>query len=753
MIKRPIFHINLSVACWTALFLSLAPFQCPGQPIYSPYSFNTFAGVSGHPGTNDGTLVNGHFNRPGGVAFDTAGILYVADTFNSTIRTVNAVGVANTIAGLAGSFGGSDGNSASARFNYPSSLAVDAFKNIYVADTLNSTIRKISFAAVVSTLAGTAGRPGSADGSGSGARFSFPGGVALDGARNVFVADTYNCTIRKITPAGVVTTVAGRPGQAGSADGIGTSAQFNNPTGLIVDVAGNIFVADVYNHTIRKVTSTGVVTTLAGLAGTPGAEDGTGKFARFNDPCAVALDPSGNLWVADKNSGVVRRVTQSGVVTTTAVGLFEPNGIACSSSGILCVADTGYHVIRTVIGSTIVTLVGELNVSGVEDGGIGAHFNSPYGLVADGTGNLFVADTYNCSLRKVSWNGMVTTIAGLSGTPGSANGMGNSARFNYPSSLALDAGGGLLVADTGNHAIRRVTSNGMVTTLAGTVGVSGSSDGIGSAASFHSPSGVAIDRSGNSYIADYGNQTIRKVTSAGVVTTLAGQIGVSGNADGLGILASFNYPTGVAIDAVGNILVADFGNSSIRKITPLGLVTTFAGGTVGNADGLGIGARFTQPFGVVVDNFGNSFVADTINCTIREISSQGLSKTLAGMPRISGSVDGIGSSARFNYPYGVAVDPVGTLYIADSANHLIRVGHATNDSIVILVPGPGLGFSGGHFTFSLTGPPGLPFVVEKTSNLISWLPVGTNTFINGNTVFTDSASSNSGRRYYRARLQ
>ena len=233
-----------------------------------------------NPGA-DGTGSAARFYFPNGVAVDSAGNVYVADTNNYTIRKITPSGVVSTLAGLAGSPGSADGTGSAARFNDPYGVAVDSAGNVYVADTGNNTIRKITPSGVVSTLAGLAGSIGSADGTGSAARFFQPYGVAVDSAGNVYVADTNNNTIRKITPSGVVSTLAGLAGSFGSADGTGSAARFYYPEGVAVDSAGNVYVADTGNDTIRKITPSGVVSTLAGLAGSIGSADGTGSAARF----------------------------------------------------------------------------------------------------------------------------------------------------------------------------------------------------------------------------------------------------------------------------------------------------------------------------------------------------------------------------------------------------------------------------------------------------------------------------------------
>jgi hypothetical protein len=583
------------------------------------------------------------------VALDGTGNVFVADLVNNTIRKITPTGEVTTLAGTAGSYGSADGTGTAARFDWPYGVAVDGAGNVFVADSGNNTIRKVTPTGVVTTLAGTAGSRGSADGTGAAARFSGPYGVAVDGAGNVFVADSGNNTIRKVTPTGVVTTLAGSAGPRGSADGTGAAARFSGPYGVAVDGAGNVFVADQGNYTIRKVTPAGVVTTLAGSAGSDGSEDGVGAAARFSDPSGVAVDGAGNVFVAesgniaDSGESTIRKITPAGVVTT---------------------------------------LAGTAGSSGSADGtGAAARFYQPSGVAVDGAGNVLVADRGNNTIRKITPAGVVTTLAGSAGSSGSADGTGAVARFSItymystgPGGIAVDGASNIFVADTNNNTIRKITPAGVVTTLAGTAGSDGSADGTGAAARFIDPSGVAVDGAGNVFVADFNNHTIRKITPGGVVTTIAGTAGWSGSADGTGSAARFNQPSGVAVDGAGNVLVADSGNNTIRKITPAGVVTTLAGtaGSLGSVDGTGAAARFASPSGVAVDGAGNVFVADNLYSTIRKITPTGVVTTLAGTAGSYGSADGTGAAARFYSPTGVSVDKAGNVFVADTGNNAIR---------------------------------------------------------------------------------
>ena len=288
--------------------------SCTSQ--FPSSSLALFAGDPTNAGSLDGAGTAARFWAPVAVATDGAGNIYVADTNNETIRKITPAGIVSTLAGTQGIIGSQDGTGGSASFHSPRGIATDSANNVYVADSNNFTVRKITPAGLVSTFAGS-GHQGSADGAGSTATFASPFGIATDGADNVYVADATNYIIRKITPAGTVSTLAGAPGLTGSADG-SSEARFGFPVGVATDGAGNVYVADMNNNTIRKVTPAGVVSTLAGTAGTVGNADGVGPAASFNQPAGLATDSVGNVYVVDATNYAIRKITPAGVVSTIA---------------------------------------------------------------------------------------------------------------------------------------------------------------------------------------------------------------------------------------------------------------------------------------------------------------------------------------------------------------------------------------------------------------------------------------------------
>jgi sugar lactone lactonase YvrE len=516
-----------------------------------------------------------------GVAVDNAGNIYFTDWQANIVEKRTPAGVVTTLAGLAGSQGAADGMGSAARFNYPAGVAVDGAGNVYIADYTNDTIRKITPAGAVTTLAGLAGVSDATDGPGTAARFFYPSGVAVDGAGNVFVSDRGNYTIRKIDPSGMVTTLAGLAGSRGSTDGMGSAARFDNPEGVAVDGAGNIYVLDTDNCTVRKLSPAGLVTTLAGGAESRGSADGLGGSARFARPVDAVVDSAGNLYVADEDSCTIREINPAGVVTTLA-------GLAG-------------------------------NPGSADGAGTAARFVNPTGVAVDGGGNVYVADLGNGTIRKINPAAVVTTFAGSAGLTGSTDGTGSAARFDSPRDVAVDSAGNVYVADD-NHTVRKITPAAVVTTLAGSPGLAGSTDGPGGAARFHFPSAVTVDSAGNVYVADTGNNTIRKITPAAVVTTLAGSAGLAGSTDGTGSAARFDFPYGITADSAGNVYVADLENRVIRKISPAGVVTTLGGliASPGSGDGVGAVARFFAPNGVAVDGAGALYVVDLVENTIRK---------------------------------------------------------------------------------------------------------------------------------------
>ena len=326
-------------------------------------------------------------------------------------------------------------------------------------------------------------------GAATSAQLSNPDGVSVDISGNVYIADKYNSKIRKVTSAGIITTIAGTGVQGSSGDGgAATSAQLYSPFGVSVDVSGNVYIADTYNHEIRMVTRTGIITTIAGT-GTYGdsGDGGAATSAQLNYPHGVSVDVSGNVYIADYNNHKIRMVTSRGIITT--------------------IAGTG------VQGS-----------SGDGGAATSAQLMDPYGISVDISGNVYIADKFNHKIRMVTSAGIITTIAGTGAYGDSGDGgAATSAQLVSPFGVSVDISGNVYIADRGNNKIRMVTRTGIITTIAGTGTRGDSGDGgAATSAQLASPEGVSVDISGNVYIADYNNNKIRMVTSTGIITAFAG---------------------------------------------------------------------------------------------------------------------------------------------------------------------------------------------------------------------------------------
>jgi sugar lactone lactonase YvrE len=446
------------------------------------------------------------------IALGGDGSLYVADKLINFIRKISATGQVTTLAGT-GAAGAVDGIGVSAQFSNPSGIAIDNVGNVYVADELNYTIRKITPNGVVSTLAGMAGMKGSIDGVGATARFQSLGDIAIDRSGAVIAADTGNNAVRRISPDGVVTTIAGALRNKGSTDGAALASRLNLPGSIARDNAGNMYFAEEGNSTIRKLSLGGDVTTFAGKAGTSGAQDGLGAAATFTAPRSISLDQQGNIYVAD--SSLIRKISASGDVK-----LFADTG---------AVARVGSRVPAFIKGSL-------------------------ESIAFDSRSQLYAVESVNANLNKVSPEGVFTAIdCGASCTP---------------LSITSDPNGNLFVASRG--AIRRVGVDGVTTVLAGsgpstTSPLGGWRDGAAADALFGSyMPALAIDSSGNIFVCDAINHVIRKITPSGVVTTIAGKAGIAGTT--LGPLPGLlNAPKGIVIDNVGNLYVTT--EDAVVKIT------------------------------------------------------------------------------------------------------------------------------------------------------------------------------------------
>ena len=654
------------------------------------YTISTFAGGA-LPVNIPGVSASLGY-APRYVAADQAGNVYFVYQ-NTVLRLDATTGVLTLVAGNGTSgFSGDGGPATSAQLNAPAGLAVDSNGNLYIADTLNNRIREVA-GGLISTVAGTgiAGFSGD-NGSSTSALLSGPTGVAVDADGNLYIADTLNHRIRKVGSGGQITTVAGSGTVGfGGDNGPAGRAQLANSFAIALDSKGILYIADTDNNRIRKVSSTGVITTVAGN-GTQGfgGDNGPATSARLALPSGIALDSTGNLYFADTDNNRVREVS-NGVITTVAGGrtslgdngpatsaqVSSPAGVAVDGAGNLYIAESGDSRIRKVSSAVITTLVGNGTAGFAGDNGpaTGAQLGNPYGMAVDAAGSLYIADNSNNVVRKVS-GGLITTVAG-NGSPGFSGDGGPplSAQLNAPSAFAVDSAGILYIADTLNNLIRKV-SGGVISTVAGigTPGFGGDG-GPATSAQLYAPSCVIVDSAGNLYIADSANNRIREI-SGGVINTVAGNgtPGFSGEG-GPATSAQLYAPSGVAVDTAGNLYISDTYSGSIRKVSN-GVITTVAGnGTPGFSgdNGPATVAQLNSPYGLAVDTAGNLYIADTGNQRIRRVSSGGAIATVAGngTPGFSGD-GGAAIAAQLDNPHDLTVDSAGKVYIADFDNNRVR---------------------------------------------------------------------------------
>ncbi len=649
-----------------------SPVVSAGTLEVDTYLSNT---ANSEEGSNDGVNALARFSEPNRI-WGEGSFLYVTDEDNHVVRRIDkSTGEVTTFAGTMALSGTDDGTGTAAKFNSPEGVWGDGAGNLYVVDSNNHTIRKIVIATkVVTTFAGTAGTPGSANLNGTAATFSNPEGIFGD-SDYLYIADSSNHTIRQIEIATQdVMTLAGSPGLPGDTDDTGSSARFDYPQDLWSD-GTDLFVVDKNRDLIRQVEiSSGVVTTLAGSA--DGYLDANGTSAEFSGPEAI-FGVGGFLYIGDTFNNRIRKIdlTTPNAVTTvagttsagfddgvgTAAKLGDPSGI-WSDGSFLYVVDEDFDRIRKIDISTaeVTTLAG------------GVWFNFPQAISGD-SNNLYVSDTDNHVIKKISLNpGTTSILAGQTGTSGHDNGTGSAARFTYPEGTWSD-GTYLYVADSGSHTIRKVViATGEVTTLAGELGEPGYQDLTGTSAEFENPHDVWGDGK-YLYVADKTNHVIRRIEiTTKVVDTFAGSgtAGFANNADST--LAEFDLPLAVWGDGK-YLYVAEGGNHAIRKIDLVTrAVSTLAGsGSSGSTNNTGVLAEFNFPHGMTGDGT-YLYVADVSNHTIRRVAiATGEVTTLAGSAPLTGVADGVGGTARFNNPMDIHGDGQ-RLYVVDGVNDAIR---------------------------------------------------------------------------------
>ena len=680
----------------------------------------TFAGNGTASSTGDGGPATAAEINPGGfvlcgLAADKYGNVYIADPGGARIRKVNSSGTISTIAGTGGSGLTGDGGPASAaQIGEPHGIAVDTFGNLYFSDWIHNCVRKVNAAGIISTIAGNGTTGFAGDGGpATAAEFNTTYGLATDLSGNLYVADYNNVRIRKVISYNLPLEFTG--GHHDSLlvceNSINNSinsliAVYDSSSGLtetwsLVSVPSHGYVNLPYT-----MTTTGSILTPSGLSYTPTTGYyGTDSFkvlaadgihtdtttivvtvTRFDAGIitgSTLVCPGSSITLVDTTIGgtwsssntAVATVGISGVVTGVGVG----SGLisysvtnSCGTTSALYMVNVGMPIINTVAGN------GTSGYStGVAATSTGVAY--PTDIVMSSAGNLYIADYGNNRIRMVNTSGILSNFAGNGSATYGTDGMpATSVGINHTAGIAMDAGGTIYFADYSNNAIRKVNTSGIIYTVAGTGSLGYSGDGgAATAAMINTPWGVAVDNSGNVYIADRFNNRIRKVNSSGVISTIAGN-GTGGyTGDGGPATAAEIYgPVGLALDIYGDLYFTDWSNNRIRRINTAGIITTVAGNGIGGFSGDGMAATSTElnhPVGVCVDSAGNIYIGDYYNNRVRQVNTSGIISTITGNGMAGFTGDG-GSpaSAEVNTPYSIRMGNNNQIYICDGFNYRVR---------------------------------------------------------------------------------
>ncbi len=716
-------------------------------------SYFTISTVAGSAGTSAADI---SFNTGRGVAFQpgNGNIVYVADTNNHIIRKFDFSTPTPTVTIAAGQFGvaasdptnsvnlGDDGQAMSARLNKPSDIVLDSSGNLYIADSGDNRIRKVATDGTITTVVGT-GSIGATDGNGTNATLNDPRGLGIDGSGNLYIADTGNHLIRKFNGT-TVTKIAGNGTSGFSGDGAAAiDCQLASPLDVAIDAVNKIYIADTGNNRIRVVTTDGNINTLAGTGASGFNGDGPiqATSLSLSSPSSVVLNTiNGGLFVSDTGNNRVRFIAAGGIMytlvgtsnlngtvakgydgdgTATQHSLFSPYGIAYFIQGadastakvVFLDADNNRLRMLNLSTSMLTTLIsdGSAGFSGDNGSATSAKLNAPLGVAVDSSGSVYLADSSNHVIRKIT-GGTITTIAGTPGVSGSSGEgvLATTATLNKPTGIAIDANGTIYFSDTGNNMIRKITG-GIISTALTSAPLPSSSPNPPQVA-LNAPQGLSFDSLGTLYIADTGNHRIvRFITGLAASTVVGtGELGVSGD-NGAATSARLNFPQDVATDPTsGNIYIADTGNHRVRFVNwSTGKISTVVSTGLVRPDfsgdgGLALTARLDTPVAVTVDSGGALYISDRGNNRIRRVVG-GIINTIIGSGAFGFSGDGGNALlASMRFPNGLAITSTG-LYLADTGNSRIRFALLPDNSAPVLnSPGNQTVSEGSTLSFTLS---------------------------------------------------
>ena len=649
---------------------------------------STFAG-DGYPDADNRPAAAAEICTPQGVAMDRAGNVYFADYDNGAVREISGEdSTITTVAATKADYG----------------MVADTDGDIYYVDDNSGVVREIK-ANHGGTVKVAGGGPGYQDAGDGGAATSAtiegPYGLALDGAGNLYIAELGGDRVRKVTPSGIISTVAGNgvTGNTGNG-GPATSAELDDVFGVGVDYAGNLYISTF--DQIRKVDTNGIISTIAGVTqGGFSGDGGPATSAEIETGPGIAVDLNGNVYFPEDVAGhedAIREVTNDGIIHRVAgigdLGFSGDGGPATSARtngaawitldglGGFYFADQNNQRIRRVDpNGTITTVTGDGICGHNGDGSAATHtaLRNPTGTAFDSAGNTYIVDSGHDTIRKISTSGVTSTVAG-NGTPGfSGDGGGaTSAQLSRPTGIAIDGAGDIYIDDFGNNRIRKVYPNGTIQTVAGNGSYGYNGDGEpATQAELDDPQGIALDASGDLYIAEWYGQRVRKVDTDGAISTVAGTGTLGYNGDNQAATAAqLATPAAVTVDGAGNLYIADLNNNRVRKVATNGIITTVAGNGTGGFSGdggPGAQAELNNPYSVAVDAAGDVYLSDVQNARVRKIRTDGTIVTVAGTGTAGYNGDGQpATSAELNYVVGLAVDGAGNLYLADTGANRVR---------------------------------------------------------------------------------
>ncbi len=690
---KPVTYSAISVPTW----LSLVPASSP--TIYTVAG--TLERGSGLPATDV------QLWSPSAGGYDGNGNLYIADRNNHRVWRVSPDGVLTTFAGTGASgFDGDGGAATRARLFDPTGIAISSTGDVYVADRQNHRIRRISPEGTIMTVAGTGTAGFTGDGiSALEAALNLPGGVGLDSSGRVVIADTGNSRLRVVEPTGLIRTLAGTGKFGYNGEGVAADeANLIGPWSVVGGPAGEVVFSEPGGNRVRRIGRDGKVYTVAGTGALGSTGDGgLATKARLASPQGVALDAEGGILIADTLSSRIRRVGTDGIINAvagtgalgfsgdggqaTAASLVLPEGVAIVHDGGFVVFDSYNDRVRRVDAANIInTIAGRARYGSSGDGGPGtlATFVSPRGGAYGSDGSFYIGEAGSHRVRRLLNDGTVVHIAG-SGNRGFSGdgGPATAANLAYPSDVAVDALGNVFVSDTGNHRIRMIASDGVITTFAGTGTPGGVGDG-GPALSAQLlwPRGLVFDVDGNLYVADQGNRRVRRIDTDGIIQSVAGTGEPGSDGDGGPALAAkLNNPEGLALDAAGNLFISDPNSSRVRKISLDGVIQTVAGSGVrgfGGDGGQATAAQLDMPSGLAVGLDGTLYIADYGNHRIRSVAPGGIIQSYAGSGKVGqggGGHYGDGgppSAAALIHPSDVEIRADGELVIVEEGLGFLR---------------------------------------------------------------------------------